>query len=126
MIFSSCVEIHAVALSFYLILCSTAVAPITPIHPPSLAEGCRCGVCSGGLGPDEAEKGATVELSRRLPAPSPTPHIMNNAIEKIHLSFNSPGPPAEMVQSVLNHHGTAVRFLNTSPHGPTRDCLCLF
>lgn len=106
----------------------TAVARTPPPHSPSLASGCGCSGCSGGLGPEEAEKGSTAVLSLWLPAPSPPPHLMNNGREKYILSFNSPSPLAETVQSGPNRHSTGL-----SEHPPTPchttppiDCLCSF
>lgn len=66
----------------------TAVAR-TP--PPSLASGCGCSGCSGGLGPDEAEKGSTAVLSLWLP--SPPPHLMNNGRAKYIYLLTAPAPP---------------------------------
>lgn len=70
----------------------TAVAGTPPPHSPSLASGCGCNGCSGGLGPDEAEKGSTAVLSLWLPAPSPPPHIMNNGTEKYIYLLIAPAP----------------------------------
>lgn len=76
----------ATCISLYLPFCphSCRPPPSSSSPPssdsPSLACGCNEG--SGGIGPDEAEKGSTAALSLWLPAPSPPPHIMNNGTEK--------------------------------------------
>lgn len=70
--------LHYLSISFSHL---TAVGTPPP-YSPSLVSGCGCSGCSGGLGPDEAEKGSTAVLSLWLPAPSPPPHIMNNGREK--------------------------------------------
>lgn len=81
--------LHYLSISLFHL---TAVARTPPPLSPSLASGCGCSGCSGGLGPDEAEKGSTAVLSLWLPAPSPPPHIMNNGREKYIYLLIAPAP----------------------------------
>lgn len=104
----------------------TAVANTPPPHSPSLA-GCGCSGCSGGLGPDEAERGSTAVLSLWLPAPSPPSHIMNNGREKYIYLLIAPAPWLKPF-SLAKPKGW--RFWTPNPNPipchPTPDCLCCF
>lgn len=102
---------------------SSQLSPPLPHHSPSLASGCGCSGCSGGLGPDEAEKGSTAVLSLWLPAPSPPPHIMNNGTEKYIYLLIAPAPWLRPFS--LARTATAQGWGFWTPH-PTRDCLCSF
>lgn len=74
----------------YLSISSTLFYSCRPYLPictqPLLHKGVGAVGALGGLGPDEAEKGATAELS------SPSPRIMNNATEKYIYLLIAPAP----------------------------------
>lgn len=114
---------HSIAISLYHLLphhsCRLPPPPtLPPHHSPSLAAGCGC---SGGTGPDKAEKGYTAVLSLLLPAPSPPPRLMNNGGAKYIYLLTATAP---WLSPKRPRHRAEVSEHPSSPRHPARDSLC--